>query len=533
MRVVDTIKPLRFLTKRDSGGFSVAYCRGLAMATEDRYERTYQYWLDLERRIDAPGSLPDVQGEQRAMWEAGASYVLGLFEGFRGDTRALARAERLERSHNGLHRMIATQIRLQYHGFRGEAEQVRKAYERMEACAIEVGSSWQVETWSAIAINLFGSFWHDIIITKRAMRDTQRMVPELPSLKRYAITSEAVYLMRRGQPRDCADLYEPLLAAEAPLSRIGWSVSSGLLAEAYNQLGMHQEAKALCERVLATVSLEDRPYYAMRIAIEVPYGVALAALGEYEKGREHLLGLLECYAPSASPAALGTVHEALARIELARLEKNEGDRKRFTEHVKQVEKHFTTLGNPALIARFQALTDVAGQGGGILTKVAVSRELRAFESALEPIDDREEGARTILAWLMRSCEGYQGYLFVRRDELAVSDADAPVADEPVELLAATTDKEPGDEVFHNVAEALDALGGSGDTTNFGTSAATRTRRDGSSTHLYLLSYLDADQFCAEGALVLLGRAPTAPPVRYELLQAAAFQLRRLTRGDVA
>jgi tetratricopeptide (TPR) repeat protein len=396
-----------------------------------------------------------------------------------------------------------------------------------------VGSSWQVETWSAIAINLFGAFWHDVIVTKRALRDTQRMVPELPSLKRYAITSEAVYLMRRGQPRDCADLYEPLLAEEPPLSRIGWSVSSGLLAEAYNLLGMHEEAKALCERVLATVGAEDRPYYAMRIAVEVPYGVALAALGDYDAARAHLLGLLECYAPAASPAALGTVHEALARIELALIDKKQGDRKRFTEHLKQVEKHFTTLGNPALIARFQALSDAAGQGGGILAKIAFSRELRAFESALEPIVDRQAGARAILAWLMRSCEGYDGYLFARRDELAVIDGDATAPDEPAELLVATSDKEPGDEVFSAVAEALDALGGSGDTTNFGTSAATRTRRDGSSVHLYLLSYLDADQFCAEGALVLLGRAPTAPPVRYELLQAAAFQLRRLTRDDVA
>lgn len=533
LRAYEHIKPLSVLGRDDSGGFAVAYCKGLALATEDRYERTYQHWLDLERRISTPGSLADVQGEQRALWEAGAGYVLGLFEGFRGDARALTRAERLERSSNGLHRMIATQIRLQYHGFRGEAELVRKAHERMEACAIEVGSSWQVETWSAIAINLFGSFWHDIIITKRALRETQRMAHELPSLKRYAITSEAVYLMRRGQPRDCADLYEPLLAQEPPLSRIGWSVSSGLLAEAYNQLGMHREAKELCERVLATVSVEDKPYYAMRIAVEVPYGVALAALGEYERGRAHLLELLELYAPAASPAALGTVHEALARIELGLLDRGLGDRRRFTDHLKQVERYFTTLGNPALIARFQALSDAAGQGGGILTKVALHRELHAFEAALEPITNREKGAREILAWLMRSCEGYDGYLFARRDELAAQPSSAPASDDPIELLAATGEREPGEEVFRTVAEALDALGGSGDTTNFGTSAASKTRRDGSSTHLFLLSYLDADEFNAEGALVLLGRAPAAPPVRYELLQAAALQLRRLTRPDVA
>lgn len=511
--LVKLISPLRILGEQRTGGFALSYCMGLAMASEDRYARTHHYWLALAERLDRPGSMSDVTAEQRRLWIGGVSYVLGLFEGFRGDPRALERAERLEQSGTALHRMIAAQLRLQYHGFRGEAEPVRRAYEQMETAAIEAGSSWQVETWSAISINLFGALWHDVIITKRALRETQRMMVDLPSLERYAITSEATYLLRRGQPRGCADLYEPVLAKEKPLSRIGWSVSSGLLAEAYNQLGMHAEAKALCEHVLAIVDPADRPYYAMRIVLEVPYAVALSALGEHDRAIAHLTQLLACYEVDGSPAALGTVHEALARIALAR-----GDRKRFTEHLKHVETHFTRLANPALIARFQALTDLAGEGGGIVTKIAVMREVRAFESSLEPIADRELGARHILAWLMRSCEGYDGYLFTPASDLS---------EEPV-LLASTSDKEPGPEVFETVAQSLTAFGSDADTTNFGTAAASNTRRDGSSAHVFLLSYLEADNFRAEGALILLGRAPTAPPVRYELLQAAAQQLRRLT-----
>jgi hypothetical protein len=510
--LIARISPLRVLGKGDPGGFAVAYCEGFSMATEDRYARTHRYWLDLDARLSEPGAMPELSLAQRRLWLGGVSYVLGLFEGFRGDARALQRAERLEQSGTALHRMIAAQIRLQYHGFRGEAEHVRRAYEQMETSAIEAGTSWQVETWSAIAINLFGALWHDVIITKRALRETQRMQTELPSLARYALSSEATYLLRRGQPRECADLYEPMLAQEPPLSRIGWSVSSGLLAEAYNQLGMHAEAKALCERVLSAVDVEDRPYYAMRIVLEVPYSLALSALGEHQRAVEHLEELLVCYEVDGSPAAVGTIHEALARIAYAR-----GDRKRFTEHLKQVGAHFTRLANPALIARFQALTDLAGEGGGIITKVATMREVRAFEASLEGVVDRDLGARFILAWLMRSCEGYDGYLLARSSDLG---------DEPM-LLAATSDKEPGAEVFETVAGSLTAFGSVADTTNCGTEAASRTRRDGSSTHVFLLSYQQADTFHAEGALVLLGNAPTAPPVRYELLQAAAQQLRRL------
>jgi tetratricopeptide (TPR) repeat protein len=510
--LVARIAPLRALGLGHSGGFSYAYCAGMSMATEDRYARTHRYWLELDRRLKHPSVTRSVPPAHRDLWVGGVSYVLGIFEGFRGDARALTRAERLERSGTALHRMIAAQIRIQYHGFRGEAELVRRAHEQMESSAIEAGSAWQVETWSAIAINLFGALWHDVIITKRALRETQRMQVQVPSLERYAIASEATYMLRRGQPRDCVTLYESFLPEEPPLSRIGWSVSSGLLAEAHNQLGMHEEAKALCEAVLAKVDAEDRAYYAMHIVLEVPYAMALSALGEHDRAVEHLTELLRSYEVERSPAALGTVHEALARIALAR-----GDRKAFTAHLKQVEAHFTKLANPALIARFQALTDVAGAGGGIVTKVAIMREVRAFESSLAGVADRDLGARHVLSWLMRTCEGYDGYLFVRSAELA---------EEPV-LLAATSDKEPGSDVFAAVAEALSAIGTDADTTNFGTAAASKTRRDGSSTHLFLLSYLEADDFHAEGALVLLGNAPVAPPVRYELLQSAAQQLRRL------
>ena len=96
--------------------------------------------------------------------------------------------------------------------------------------------------------------------------------------------------------------------------------------------------------------------------------------------------------------------------------------------------------------------------------------------------------------------------------------------------AATSDNEPGPEVFASVAGSLTAFGTEADTTNFGTAPASTTRRDGSSAHLFLLSYLEANSCRAEGALMLLGNAPIAPPVRYELLQSAAQQLRRLNGG---
>ncbi|HEX2677616.1 MAG TPA: hypothetical protein VHM19_13275, partial [Polyangiales bacterium] len=509
-RITAKLEPFAALGRKHSAGYTYAYCYGLTLVMEDRYARTYEYFRRLEAILNTPGSLPLIWEQSRRLFEGGVHYVLGVFESFRGDRHALERADALEATGYAMHELVAEQLRVQYHGFRGEAEEVRKAQESMEGCAIQLGFSWQVETWSAIVINLYGALWQDLIVSKRALDETARMAHEVPSLTRYAITSDATYQLLRGKPRECIELYKSVLPKEKPLERIGWSVSHGLLANAYNEVGEHGQAKAICETVFATVDPADEPYCGMRLPTEIAYAFALAGVGEQDAAQAHLHGLLQRYAPVANPLITGTIHETAARIAFAR-----GDRKTFTLHLKEVEATFTKLGNPALIARFQHLSDIAGEGGGMGARVAVMREVKAFDAAVGGIADMELGARHMLAWLMDKVEGLDGYLLARADE------------EP-QLVAATSTKEPPPEVFEVVSHALRQFGTEEDTTNLGRQVATQTGRDGSASHLFLLSYLEGERYCAEGALVLLGRATqAAPPVRFELLQAAAKQLRRL------
>ena len=68
----------------------------------------------------------------------------------------LGRAPALDTNGGDFDQLIAAQLRLPYHGFRGEAEQVRRAYELMEQCTIQAGSEWQVENWSAATSSDFG-----------------------------------------------------------------------------------------------------------------------------------------------------------------------------------------------------------------------------------------------------------------------------------------------------------------------------------------------------------------------------------------
>ncbi len=512
-RIVARLEPLRLLTRWHMAGYTRAFCLGLGKVTEDRYARTEHYLRDLERRLQRPGSYAGLVPDSRRLMINGLHYALGVFEGFRGDPHALQRARILDQSGRDFDQLIAAQLRLQYHGFRGEAEQVRRAYERMEQCAIQAGSGWQAEIWSGITINLFATAWGDIVLAKRSMDETERIRAELPSIERYALTSRAAYLLQRGKFGECADIYKRLLPQEPTQSRIGWSVSHGLWAEALNQLGDPGQARSLCEKVFVTVDPEDAKYYAMRIDVELPYARALALLGEHTAAHAHLDELLERFGHTENPLVLGLVHETHAEIAWM-----QQDRKRFTGHLKQVEKHFTTLGNPALIARFQRLTDLAGEEGKLATKIATMREVNAFEAALSGLDDISLGARHILAWLMERKEGFDGYLFGRGDE------------QPV-LLAATTENGPLAEIYTEVGDAIAALGKVDDTTALGTAAATQRSRGGPSRHIYLLSYLRAGYYHGAGALVLVGPERRAPRVRYELLQAAALQLDRLRRGS--
>ncbi len=509
-RLAAVLEPLALLGKHSATKFAYDYCRGLSLVTRDRYARTYAHFLDLERRLQAPGSMSDLPQEARQLWQGGVDYVLGVFESFRGDSGALERAARLEQTGLDVHELIAAQLRLQYHGFRGETEQVRAAFEQVEARAIQTGYAWQVETWAAIAINLFGGLWNDVILTKRSLDETERLRHEIPTLDRYARSSRATYLLQRGDPRECIEVYLPVLAQEAPLQRIGWSVSSGLMAEAHNQLGEHARAREICERVLAAADPEDGAYYAFRLPVELPLCYALAGLGEHARAKAYLAELFGRYEATGSPLALGMLHEATARIAFAR-----GDRKTFTLQLQQVERLFRPLGNPTLIARFRNLTELGGSEGGVAVSIASMRELKAFQAALAPIDERKRLARYILSWVMERHEGFVAYLFV-------VDASGPV------VLAATSALDPRPDVVEMVRRSLASLGkGDGeDTTLCGTEAATTSDEHGSA-HTYLLSYLDAGKFHGEGALVLVGRSPAPPRIRYELLQSAAQHLRRL------
>jgi hypothetical protein len=312
-----------------------------------------------------------------------------------------------------------------------------------------------------------------------------------------------------------------MFKAEQPRQRIGWSASMGLLASAYNELGEHARARQLCDDALREIDPRDARYAGMLLPIVAARVFALASLGEHADAERYLNEQLALYGPGQSPLVLGTLHESGARSAWLR-----GDRKAFTQHLKEVERYFCPLGQPALIGRFLRLTALGGSEGEMSAEIALMREVKAFDNALAALTDRAWLAHHIFAWLMQKCAGFRGYLFVKGGGAT-------------QLAASNDDLEPPEGVVELATRGLGSLSADDVTTHCGpvelSTQAERpfSKRQSDDTaqseilHVHLLSFVHAERFCGEGALVLRGTHSKPPRLRYDLLQVAAKHLRRV------
>jgi tRNA A-37 threonylcarbamoyl transferase component Bud32 len=514
------IEPLRVLGADHAVSFAHDYCELLELVTSDRHARTYAHGQQLERRLHSRPMQRQISAELRRMWQGGLHYVLGVLESFAGDPKVLARVQELEQSDFSVDKLIACQLLRVYHTFRGDAEAVREANARVDGYALQTGTTWQVEMWSAIFTNYAAAMWGDPVDAKQALDETERLAAEVPSLQRYALSSRGLYHRLRGQTREASAALEQVMAQERPFERIGWSPVAGVLADAYNAAGEYARAKELCERVQREAEPGDAIYIALGLPLASAMLGALVGLGEHARAQRYAEELLSLHAANPSPLVQGALHEAAARAAFGR-----GDRKAFTHHLKQVETYFCPLGQPALIGRFLQLTALGGTEGSMSAKIALMREVQAFDGALTQLNDRRLLARHILSWLMQRCEGFEGYLFAQQQP------GAPL------LLAATSERDAPASVLELAQRSMRVRQADDVTTHCGPADAnTHAERPGAKhgreaplelLHVHLLSYVDREQFFGEGALVLRGEHGKPSRLRYDLLHVAARHLNRL------
>ena len=407
--------------------------RGSWLMTQDRMPRAREHWLKVLPRLEDPARVKGVPERERRTFVGGALYSLGIIESFRDGTGALEYADRLDALDDKLYEMVADQLRMQYHAQRGELKQTEKYRERVDMHAIQKGSAWQVEIWSPLGLSAVYRRTGDSIALKRTVDHLERLHTEIPSLEQYVLNAQAAYEVARGNPQKAAEILEALLDGLEPRRRVGWLGATGLLAQAYNQLGQHERARDLCDSARVYMAAEDREYFGLYVTVEIQLAMAWAGLGEFERATEHLTSLLDTRKEGNNPLNLGTLHNALARVALMA-----GDGKAFDHHVAEVERCFTPTENPALIAQ---ATTLAEQGNkvknrtdgyteafntAVLSHVAASH---ALQVALSQCAGPAERAARALELLVGTTDAVDGFLFLTTKDAGLRLA-APLHGDP-------------------------------------------------------------------------------------------------------
>ena len=348
-RFASVLEPLTALGPDHVASFMRDFCLNLVATVQDRVGDARARWLRMTERLDRPNAVRDLPQHVHALYLAGALYARGVAECMRDDSQALECAERLDRLNLKLYEMSADQVRMMYHANRGNQELFDRYRTRVEAHAIQRGTAWQVETWAFSGLVAIYVRTQDTARIKDCAEQLKRLSAEVPSLRVPYARALGAYLLLRGTPSEALTW---LGEGEEPLELIGWARGEGLRARAYNTLGDHARARALCLRALEYLTEEDLKFCALNLVVQIELARAEAGLGNVALAEQQLLALAKDYEPRGNPLTLGTLHEALA--EMATLRRDEVA---FARHLAEVERWFRATGNPSLVARYERLAN--------------------------------------------------------------------------------------------------------------------------------------------------------------------------------
>jgi hypothetical protein len=258
--------------------------------------------------------------------------------------------------------------------------------------AAHVGSAWQVETWEAVSLIPVYTALDDVDAMTRVTARLEELARTVPSLKFYArLARHALTLLLSHSPEEIV-AHAKEVTGHAPRSYIGWATTQAFAARAFNQIGDHASAKAICEASLLHVDDADREYVTLFLHLDIEMAHAEAGLGQSDRGFSRIDALLVRFRESKHPLVQGLLHEARAKIAWAAGRLDEYDVSRIT-----VERWFRPTGTPALIAKCERLTDLrwataSGRSRWRTPTSSPTRHPRGSRTRRARTDDRESRA---------------------------------------------------------------------------------------------------------------------------------------------
>jgi len=356
-RIAEVLAPFSFLPEKAAPVGVHRFCVALSELGREEPSRATASLVALLECFQSPDYYPTLPPDVRKLFVAGLNFAVGVFAAFADDAGPFARAaDALDGSGLKLYAMIASQLRAFRHEHRGEFAMASKHRELVELYAAHVGSAWQAELWEGGALFAAYANASDVAGMMRIADQLPTLSTTAPSAAVYARLSRFALRVLRGD-RAIADVMavDPDLL-RAPRSFVGWSSCQALLARAYNQVAEHARAKAICERALALVTLEDRGYPTMFLSLDIELAHAEAGLGNVDRALRHVDQLLALYARGKNPMVYGLLNEARAVIcwGAGRLDE-------YADGVARVERSLRPTGAPALIAKCERLAALGSE----------------------------------------------------------------------------------------------------------------------------------------------------------------------------
>jgi tetratricopeptide (TPR) repeat protein len=274
----------------------------LSLVPQERLAEAIEGSRALLSRVQSERPVRDLPADSRLMIVGGLLYELGALESFRDGPAALQAADALEQTGLQLYRMVAQQVRANYHACRGEIELADLYRDRGEMYAVQAGSAWQAEVWAPSSAILSSILTLDLIGMKRSCDELERLSEEIPSLRRHRDVARAGVMWMRGETAAAVELWQQVLDEVPPRTVVGWGAVRAALARALGELGEHERALRLCEDTLAQLSAADLELTAMYLPLELERARSEAQLGRPETAMERVRALLEAHREHGAPS---------------------------------------------------------------------------------------------------------------------------------------------------------------------------------------------------------------------------------------
>ncbi|HEX3771888.1 MAG TPA: hypothetical protein VHV30_13520, partial [Polyangiaceae bacterium] len=350
-RVTQVLELFSQLPSRVASVGIYEFCLSLREIGRERQTQAYAAFDRLRQRFEDPRYYPELPDDARILYITGAHFARGAFAAMRADGRAaLESADALENSGLKMYAMIASQLRFLYHYNRGELAKAAVHREQVEVHAAHMGSAWQVETWEQPALIPVASKLQDVVALTEIVDRLQHLSEIVPSLKLYRRLSELALARARGAFDQIEHPALAVLEAVGPREFIGWAVTTGVVARAFNEKGDHGKAKDLCVRALAEITDDDREFTTLFLDLDLEMATAQAGLGEVDEAMERIDGLLDRFHECDNPLVQGCLHDARARIAW-----KAGRVAEYVHGLSMVERWFRPTGTPALVAKCDRL----------------------------------------------------------------------------------------------------------------------------------------------------------------------------------